>query len=156
MNLKWQEVIPHLTKLFLQWKSCNSNLISLEDASEYDFKIDILNLDMAIITKFVLKCGLSAVDVFLLDGYLDATSNKLTIAVALNTLEVYRTMHLVEPSLSVEVFTKIICYKYCIDYHSASLFSNLIGAQIPYRQRFRRVITDTFDVYLTIVENVRN
>ena len=32
----------------------------------------------------------------------------------------------------------------------------MITPQIPYRRCFRRAVADTFDIYLTIIEEVRN
>ncbi|KAI1787604.1 hypothetical protein LXA43DRAFT_861140, partial [Ganoderma leucocontextum] len=56
------------------------------------------------------------------------------------TLELYRTLRLVKPSLSVEGFTKFLCYKFPID----------DAFEEPWP------LADTFDIYLTIIETVRN
>ncbi|KAI1792846.1 hypothetical protein LXA43DRAFT_886785 [Ganoderma leucocontextum] len=109
------------------------------EPSEFDFEIDVLDLESLQTTRLVPRRGLPAAEALILDGYLAATPEQPSIAVSLTTLELFRTLRLVKPSLSVEGFTKFICYKYCI----------------PYRRRFRRAIADTFDVYLTITEKVR-
>ena len=55
-----------------------------------------------------------ALDALVFEGYLGATPDNPTIAVSLAALELYRTLRLVKPSLSVEGFTKFLCYKYSV------------------------------------------
>ncbi|KAI1798020.1 hypothetical protein LXA43DRAFT_875758 [Ganoderma leucocontextum] len=140
LDTRWQELLPRATDAFLRWKSRHSSPIPAVEPSEYDFEIDVLDLDTLQTVRLVPRRELPAAEALILDGYLAASPEKPTIAVSLATLEMFRTLRLVKPSLSVEGFTKFVCYKYCI----------------PYRRRFRRAIADTFDVYLTIVERVRS
>ena len=92
----------------------DSEPIPPAEPSEYDFEIDVLDVNSLEINHLVLRRGLSVAEALVLDGYLGASPEKPTIAVSLAALELYRTLRLVKPSLSVEGFTKFLCHKYCV------------------------------------------
>ena len=81
---------------------------------EYDFETDIVDLDTLQTEQLVRRQDLPAAEALILDGYLATSPEKLMIAVSLSTLETFHTLCLVKPSLSVEGFTKFVCYKYCV------------------------------------------
>ena len=66
--------------------------------------------------RLIPRRDLPAVDALVLEGYLPATPDQPTIAVSLSALELYHTLRLVKPSLSVEGFTRFLCYKYLVSY----------------------------------------
>ncbi|RDX47631.1 hypothetical protein OH76DRAFT_1456691 [Lentinus brumalis] len=71
-------------------------------------------------------------------GFLPASPVDPSLAVSFRTLEYFRRLRLRKASYSVEAFAKVIC--------------DLYG--IPYRRRFRTAISDTYDVYLSILRIV--
>jgi hypothetical protein len=77
-------------------------------------------------------------EALVLRGYLGNTPLNPSIAVSINTLELYRRLRMRKPSFSVEAFAKVLCDLYAT----------------PYRPRFRTVLGDTFDVYLAMLRNV--
>ncbi|RPD78575.1 hypothetical protein L226DRAFT_457563 [Lentinus tigrinus ALCF2SS1-7] len=74
------------------------------------------------------------------NGFLGATPERPSIAVSLDTLQLFYDIRRFKASYSVEAFTKMVCYKYVM----------------PYRRRFRKAISDSFDVYLTLMEEIRS
>ena len=114
IDIRWQEVLPHLTDTYLQWLARHANPLLQADPLEYDFEIDALDLNSLELNQLIHRRGLPAVDVLILEGYLGVMLEKPTISVSLTTLELYCTLQLVKPSLSVEGFTKFLCYKYCV------------------------------------------
>ena len=150
--------MPRLTDTYLRWTARHSEpLLPPAPSNEYDFEVDALDLDVLKVNRLIPRRGVPAADALMLEGYLGATPDNPTIAVSLAALELYRTLRLVKPSLSVEGFTKFLCYKYSVSRHRVTqIFLLILVYQIPYRRRFRRAIADSFDVYLTILENLRN
>ncbi|KAJ7575837.1 hypothetical protein C8J56DRAFT_1007569 [Mycena floridula] len=68
-------------------------------------------------------------------GFLPATPLNPVFAVSLKTLELFRRIRLQKASFSVEAFAKIIC-----DYYA-----------IPYQRSIRKIMADTFDIYLSLL-----
>lgn len=91
-------------------------LLEAHLSDEYDFEIDVLDLDTLDLNQLIPWRGVPANEALVLEGYLGATPEKPTIAVSLAALELYCILWLVKPSLSVEGFTKFLCYKYSVSY----------------------------------------
>lgn len=107
-------MLPRLADTYLRWMARNSEPIPPAEPSEYDFEIDVLDLDVLELHRLIFRREIPAAEALLLEGYLGATPEQPTIAVSIAALELYRTLRLVKPSLSVEGFTKFLCYKYSV------------------------------------------
>ncbi|KAG0703468.1 hypothetical protein DFH29DRAFT_981912 [Suillus ampliporus] len=81
---------------------------------------------------------MSVVDSLLCAGYLSPTPITPTIAISLHTLEHYRLIRNQKPSFSIEAFAKVLCDSY----------------SLPYRRRYRTILSDAFDVYLSLLRKV--
>ncbi|KAG2360342.1 hypothetical protein BDR07DRAFT_1452022 [Suillus spraguei] len=106
----------------------------------FDFSINVINIYTLVTTTNIRSAATieTAAEALVLSGYLGTTPHSPTIAISLSTLELYRRPRLRKPSLSIEAFAKVICDLY----------------HWPYRRRYRTVLADTFDIYLTIHHNV--
>ncbi|KAG1850257.1 hypothetical protein C8R48DRAFT_750142 [Suillus tomentosus] len=82
--------------------------------------------------------SMSVVDSLLRAGYLSPTPITPTIAISLRTLEHYRLIRNQKPSFSIEAFAKVLCDSY----------------SLPYRRRYRTILSDAFDVYLSLLRKV--
>ena len=107
-------MLPRLTDTYLRWMARHSEAIPPAEPSEYDFEIDVLDLDVLELRRLIFRRGIPAAEALLLEGFLGATPKQPTIAVSIVALEMYCTLCLVKPSLSVEGFTKFLCYKYSV------------------------------------------
>ena len=114
LDIRWREILPRLTDLYLRWIARDSEPIPPAEPSEYDFEVDALDLNTLELNRLIHRRGIPAIEALLFEGYLGATPKNPTIAVSIAALELYRTLRLVKPSLSVEGFTKFLCYKYSV------------------------------------------
>ncbi|KAJ3740705.1 hypothetical protein EV360DRAFT_57933, partial [Lentinula raphanica] len=106
---------------------------------DYEFSIDIV--DIYTLDRSVLitrDAGTSASKALVQAGYLGTSPEQPSLAVSLRTLELFYTLRLYKPNLSVEAFAKTICHQYTI----------------PYRRGYRTALSDTFDIYLAIKRKI--
>ncbi|KAI0746795.1 hypothetical protein C8Q80DRAFT_1220069 [Daedaleopsis nitida] len=152
MDTRWQEQLPMILDSYMRWKDdhtppsptadlpSNSNTHGADidaegDAvmSEYDFQIDCIDFEQFRTSVTIRRCPHESPAVALINnGFPAATPVRPTIAVSLKTLELFYDIRRVKASFSVEAFTKLI----------------------PFRRRFRKAISDTFDVYLLLMDQV--
>ena len=115
LDIQWQGIVPRLTETYLCWMVQHSEPLPPADSSnEYDFEINVLDINSLDINWLIPRQGVPTIDALMLEGYLGATPDNPTIAVSLATLELYCTLQLIKPSLSVEGFTKFLCYQYSV------------------------------------------
>ncbi|KAK7680601.1 hypothetical protein QCA50_016383 [Cerrena zonata] len=74
-----------------------------------------------------------------LHGFLAKTPSKPQVAVGFRTLAIFHQIRLRKASLSVEAFTRVIC-----DYYD-----------IPFRRYLRTVLSETYEVYICIINAVQ-
>ncbi|KAI0700240.1 hypothetical protein C8T65DRAFT_709710 [Cerioporus squamosus] len=140
MDARWQALMPSMLTAYLQWKygHCEQSE-SPEEPSEYDLHVEPVDYfnprESAIIRR---SSSQNPAEALVLKGYLGSVPDHPSIVISLDTLELFYDIRRFKPSFSVEAFTKMVCYKYVI----------------PYRRRYRKAISDAFDVYLTLMESV--
>ncbi|KAJ4501352.1 hypothetical protein C8R41DRAFT_749665 [Lentinula lateritia] len=125
--------MDELTEAYVKWKY-NFNL-SDNFNEEYSFKIDAVNIytlekEVCIHRSENTKAAVALVSA----GYLGTSPEFPSLAISLQTLELYYTLRLFKPSFSVEAFAKALCHLY----------------SIPFHRGYRTGLSDTFDVYLAI------
>ncbi|KAG1837662.1 hypothetical protein F4604DRAFT_1885677 [Suillus subluteus] len=108
--------------------------------TEYDFEITVLNIFSLTTSATIPRQAdsVSTADALIQYGYLGNVPYSPSIATSLRTLEHFQLLRLHKPSFSVEAFAKVICDSY----------------GIPYCRRYRTILADTFDIYLTILRHV--
>ncbi|KIY44302.1 hypothetical protein FISHEDRAFT_51728 [Fistulina hepatica ATCC 64428] len=92
-------------------------MLSPLSTENYDFDIAIINiftLDKTIHARRSAKKH--TVPALAQQGYLAASPLNPTLAFGIDTLELYRKIHICKPSFSVEVFTKVICDSYNVTF----------------------------------------
>ena len=132
MDARWQELMPRILAAYLQWKYSSTvpfrepptqepapTADQVPDAQtgspEYDLNLDCLDF-------YTLKTAIhvprmssqSPAEALVLHGYLGATPDNPSLAVSLDTLELFRDIRRFKASYSVEAFTKLLCYKYYV------------------------------------------
>ncbi|PCH42011.1 hypothetical protein WOLCODRAFT_119817 [Wolfiporia cocos MD-104 SS10] len=73
-----------------------------------------------------------------INGYLGTTPISPSLAISLRSLELLYTIRLFKASFSIESFGKLMCHLY----------------KVPFKQRFRALVADMFEIYLIIRRNV--
>ncbi|RDX46383.1 hypothetical protein OH76DRAFT_1356170 [Lentinus brumalis] len=74
-----------------------------------------------------------------LNGYLATAPLHPELAISFKTLELFRSIRLFKASFSTEAFAKLLCHMYTI----------------PYRRFYRTALADAFDIYLTLLRDVK-
>ncbi|KAI0362962.1 hypothetical protein BV20DRAFT_959256 [Pilatotrama ljubarskyi] len=138
MDENWQPLMPQLVDAYLEWKE---GLVKPAAGSEYDFEVDILDIYTTDRATTVPRSAdvVSPAEALVRHGYLGTVPLNPSLAISLRTLELLRILRLFKPSLSIEAFTKVVCYIY----------------MTPYRRHHRTAISDAFDIYLAILRSVR-
>ena len=125
----WEPVLPSLVKLYMGWKYTSTTIspVSPMTANPPHPTPDIP-------APSVLSFSLQALDIYTLEdsvtisysdedlliqalvksGYLGNSPATPSLAISLQTLELFRHIRLRKPSFSVEAFTKVICDMYSV------------------------------------------
>ncbi|KAJ7599684.1 hypothetical protein C8J56DRAFT_767478 [Mycena floridula] len=123
---------------YISWRyPTSSGPIPVQD-SPYDFTINVIDLYTLNSVGSIYRAPESPSEApvaLVSHGFLPATPLNPVFAVSLKTLELFRRIRLRKASFSVEAFAKIIC-----DYYA-----------IPYQRSIRKIMADTFDVYLSLL-----
>ncbi|KAH9847481.1 hypothetical protein C2E23DRAFT_741522 [Lenzites betulinus] len=147
LDANWRPQIPQLVQAYLQWKYGAPSPQSTEPCEEtgtsgaecYDFDIDIVDIYTKKKTVHIKRgADQTTAEALVLHGYLGTVPISPSLAISLDTLELFRCIRLFKASFSTEAFTKLLCYMYFI----------------PYRRYYRTAIADAFDIYLTILRDV--
>ncbi|KAJ4465974.1 hypothetical protein C8J55DRAFT_565970 [Lentinula edodes] len=108
-NNAWASLIDEMTEAYIKWKY---NLDSPDNFNEeYSFKIDAVNVytlekEVCIHRSKNTKAAVALVSA----GYLGTSPEFPSLAISLQTLELYYTLHLFKPSFSIEAFAKALCH----------------------------------------------
>ncbi|KAI0753042.1 hypothetical protein C8Q80DRAFT_1342386 [Daedaleopsis nitida] len=168
MDARWQELLPQLVLAYMRWREAQTSALPTADLdantdaegdvnmSEFDFEIDCIDLFSLCSSVTIRRSPQDSPAVGLIkNGFLAATPVSPTIVVSLKTLELFYDIRRFKASLSVEAFTKLICFRYFVSLIiSPRLLLTLTLVQVPYRRRFRKAISNTFDVYMTLMDQV--
>ena len=93
-----------------------------------------------------------------LHGFLAKTPSLPTIAIGFRTLELFHRIRLRKASMSVEAFTRVICDYYnvcCSKLISPTYLHWLLSFQVPFRRYYRTVLSETYEIYVRILNIVR-
>ncbi|KAI0640521.1 hypothetical protein C8Q79DRAFT_1004171 [Trametes meyenii] len=122
-------------------KRLHDSLIARADSvhprdTTYDFTIDVVDIYTLETTVTISHDGAQMAVVALAEqGYMATTPISPSLAISFRTLELFRLIRLRKPLFSTEAFAKLVCDCYAL----------------PYRRRYRSALSDTFDVYLSIL-----
>ncbi|KAJ3856163.1 hypothetical protein EV368DRAFT_21249, partial [Lentinula lateritia] len=136
-NNAWASLIDEMTEAYIKWKY---NLDSPDNFNEeYSFKINAVNIytlekEVCIHRSKNTKAAVALVSA----GYLGTSPEFPSLAISLQTLELYYTLRLFKPSFSVEAFAKALCHLY----------------SLPFRWGYHMGLSDTFDIYLAIQRKI--
>ncbi|KAJ3847649.1 hypothetical protein EV368DRAFT_76590 [Lentinula lateritia] len=136
-NAAWEPLIEELADSYTGWKY--KSYAPLTPNPEYEFSIsvvDIYTLERS--TRITRDENTNSSKALVQAGYLGTSPEQPSLAVSLRTLELFYTLRLFKPNLSVEAFAKSICYLY----------------SMPYRCGYRTALSDTFDIYLAIKRKI--
>ncbi|OSC99715.1 hypothetical protein PYCCODRAFT_1372708 [Trametes coccinea BRFM310] len=107
--------------------------------TSYDFDIDVVDIytlsRRASIRRDVHQ---TAVLALAQHGYMATSPISPSLAISFKTLELFRRLRLRKASFSVEAFAKVVCDFYAL----------------PYCRRYRTALSDSFDIYLSILRVV--
>ncbi|KAJ2927303.1 hypothetical protein H1R20_g9790, partial [Candolleomyces eurysporus] len=143
-NENWGNV-DDLATAFLQWKDLSSANPNAATAPHHP-ALPVVEFDMELVDMFSQERKLhvclpdneTIVPHLIVEGYLPTTPINPLVAISLRTLEFYKIVRQRKPSFSVESFTKVLCDLY----------------ERPYQRRWRRLFADSFEVYLSITNEV--
>ncbi|RXW11468.1 hypothetical protein EST38_g14387 [Candolleomyces aberdarensis] len=143
-NENWGNV-DDLATAFLQWKDLSSANPTAATAPHHP-ALPVVEFDMELVDMFSQERKLhvclpdneTILPHLIVEGYLPTTPINPLVAISLRTLEFYKILRQRKPSFSVESFTKVLCDLY----------------ERPYQRRWRRLFADSFEVYLTITNEV--
>ncbi|KAJ3968613.1 hypothetical protein EV361DRAFT_805311 [Lentinula raphanica] len=138
MSEAWLPLIDHLTDAYILWKYKQE---VPEDAdSNFGFTIQVVNLYTLQNEEHITRGeDTNAAVALVRAGYLDTAPEQPSLAISLQTLELFQTLRLFKPSLSIEAFAKTICHTY----------------SVPYRRSHHADLSNAFDIYLTIQRNLQ-
>ncbi|KAJ3926014.1 MAG: hypothetical protein NXY57DRAFT_1051549 [Lentinula lateritia] len=114
----------------------NKIAVDLRDFISLNNVVDIYTLERS--TRITRDENTNSSKALVQAGYLGTSPEQPSLAVSLRTLELFYTLRLFKPNLSVEAFAKSICYLY----------------SMPYRRGYRTALSDTFDIYLAIKRKI--
>ncbi|KAJ3726723.1 hypothetical protein C8R42DRAFT_694341 [Lentinula raphanica] len=128
----WTPLLDDLTDAYIQWKYGLE--VSTTVNAEYSFTINVVNLHTLATEQQIsgdenTKATVALVHV----GYLGTAPEQPSLAISLQTLELFHTLCLFKSSFSVKAFAKTI----------------------PYRRTHHTALLDVFDIYLAIQWNVK-
>jgi len=89
-------------------------------------------------------------------GCLGSSPLRISLAISLCTLELFRHLHLRQPRVSIQAWIRVLC-----DMHNVSTYALDWSCQLmrflktTYRHAFWKHFSNTFDIYLKILEGVR-
>lgn len=155
-NAAWEPLIEELADSYTGWKY--KSYAPLTPDPEYEFSIsvvDIYTLERS--TRITRDENTNSSKALVQAGYLGTSPEQPSLAVSLRTLELFYTLRLFKPNLSVEAFAKSICYLYSVRASCHSHYSEVLSAltsQMPYRRGYRTALSDTFDIYLAIKRKI--
>ncbi|KAJ3807341.1 hypothetical protein F5876DRAFT_90615 [Lentinula aff. lateritia] len=137
LNAAWAPLIEEMSEAYIKWKY-SFGLPETFDES-YSFSISVVDA-LTLVTEATISRGSDtrAAIALVHAGYIGTSPEKPSLAVSLKTLELYYTLRLFKPSLSIEAFAKTICHLY----------------SVPYRRGYRTGLSNTFDIYLAIRRKV--
>ncbi|KAJ3872118.1 hypothetical protein F5051DRAFT_445496 [Lentinula edodes] len=125
---------------------------------EYEFSISVVDIyTLECSTRITRDENTNSSKALVQAGYLGTSPEQPSLAVSLRTLELFYTLRLFKPNLSVEAFAKSICYLYSVHASCHSHYSEVLSAltsQMPYRRGYRTALSDTFDIYLAIKRKI--
>ncbi|KAF8196114.1 hypothetical protein BJ912DRAFT_847093 [Pholiota molesta] len=108
-------------------------------STEYDFDIDVLDLYTLLPSIHVALAANSTPPLAMMrQGYLANSPVNPTLGISVRTLDLFARLRARKASLSVESFAKVLCDLY----------------NMPYKRKYRKAVSDAFDVYLTILRDV--
>ncbi|KAJ3831878.1 hypothetical protein F5878DRAFT_654758 [Lentinula raphanica] len=138
MSEAWLPLIDHLTDAYISWKYKQE---VPEDAdSNFGFTIQVVNLYTLQNEEHITRGeDTNAAVALVRAGYLGTAPEQPSLAISLQSLELFQTLRLFKPSLSIEAFAKTICHTY----------------SVPYRRSHRADLSNAFDIYLTIQRNLQ-
>ncbi|KAI0363067.1 hypothetical protein BV20DRAFT_1040098 [Pilatotrama ljubarskyi] len=149
-DANWRPLLPRIVRAYLDWKQGNQSSPDQSAAcsdestlrhSEYDFDIDVLDIYTRTRRVHITRSpDQTAAEALVLHGYLGTTPINPSLAISLNTLELFRCIRLFKASYSTEAFTKLVCYMY----------------YIPYRPFYRTSIADAFDIYISMRRQIEH
>ncbi|KAI0739797.1 hypothetical protein C8Q80DRAFT_1222084 [Daedaleopsis nitida] len=141
----WPPLLPLLTDAFLRFQYGlppgvdealpDANADSM-DAEETINALDLYTLDT--MTTFNIRPDERKAEALMHTGYIGNAPLVPSVAVSIETLELFRSIRLVKVSMSVDTFTKLLCHYYTI----------------PYCQHYRNVLAAAFDIYLLVLQIV--
>ncbi|KAJ3751717.1 hypothetical protein EV360DRAFT_56461 [Lentinula raphanica] len=138
MNEAWLPLIDHLTDAYISWKYKEE--VTDDADSNFGFTIKVVNLYTLQNEEHINRGKDTNAAVALVQaGYLGTAPEQPSLAISLQTLELFQTLRLFKPSLSIEAFAKTICHVY----------------SVPYRRSHRADLSNAFDIYLTIQRNLQ-
>lgn len=117
-NNAWAELIDELVDHFILWKHHTpepSPSTAPEESNTWDFTIDVVDVYSLTHQATIHRDqDTTAASALVRAGYLPASPVSPSLAVSLRTLELFYTLRLFKPNLSVEAFTKAVCHLYSV------------------------------------------
>ncbi|KAJ3757668.1 hypothetical protein EV360DRAFT_45540 [Lentinula raphanica] len=139
LNEAWSPLINQLTDAYICWKYKQEGPEDIS-SSNYSFTIKVVNLYTLRNEEYINRGeDTNAAVALVRAGYLGTAPEQPSLAISLQTLELFHTLRLFKPSLSIEAFAKTICHVY----------------SVPYRRSHRTDLSNAFDIYLTIQRNLQ-
>lgn len=126
--------------------------------SNFDFTLEAL--DIYTLEKTVrVPCSSeeTPIQALVKCGYLGNTPITPTLAVSIQTLELFRRLRLRKSSFSVEAFAKVICDLYSVSHGvlpTLSISADTVHVQVPYRRWYRTALADALEIYITIIRSI--
>ncbi|TFY51052.1 hypothetical protein EVJ58_g10764 [Rhodofomes roseus] len=154
LQANWKAVFPQLVEGYLQWRYPRQSTSPPgpgnddTDADAPDTPACDLSIQMWVFDVYTLvpeatisrpSINMSVAEALVRGGYLGTTPVNPSIAISLRSLELLRCLRLFKASYSMESYAKLLCYYY----------------KIPYRRYYRALIADAFEVYLSVLQEVR-
>ena len=103
--------MPRIMEAYLHWKY-GATPLDAPSSPGYDFDLDRIDYFSDETSLHVPRTSEQGpAEALVRYGYLSPTPDQPTIAVSLETLELFHNIRRFKPSFSVEAFTKMVCYK---------------------------------------------
>ncbi len=132
-NNAWALRIDGLVDDFIKWKYDSSSPEDVVDTT-HNFTIDVIDIhtlqNEAIIPRANI-INISAASALVRAGYLPSSPETPSLAVSLRTLDLFRTLCLFKPNLSIEAFAKTVCHLYAVRIPLNSLQRTFIHWSYP-------------------------
>jgi hypothetical protein len=141
-DANWDPLLPTMAAAYLRWKYPLPPTSTSPPHGDPSLDFEIVTVDLYSLdsTAYITRSSDSESPVvdLVLQGFLGNVPLNPSMAVSIKTLELYRRIRMRKPSFSAEAFAKVVCDLYAI----------------PYRRRYRTVLSDTFDIYLALLRIV--